>query len=418
MQVVFVSFVGAISIAEKLMELAMMRFEALRNFRCVPLRSIAMFINVVALLLLLAGCLSIPSAAELRAERAEKASGEIVIGVVESEGLALQAMEMAVEELNAAGGVLGRPLHMERQDDHFSIAQGKHIAQVFAQNFDMVAVIGHNTSAVSVPAAAIYEFAGLLMLSPSATTPRLTDQGYHLIFRNIPSDTIVGSTVTEHLAEVGYQRIVILASKDDYGRGLSNAIEAHAPDVGITVVDRAAYRIGESDFGDLIADWRKLDFDAIFIAGNAAEAAYFIAQAHQAGVTQQILGSDGIISSDLWRIAGDAANGIHVISYFHPQDQRPEVQQFVSAFEQKYGEPPDVWAAQGYDAIKVLAYAIEQAGTTIPERVAEALRSLSDWPGVTGPHTFDIQGDVTSKPIIFTEARDGQFLYLESFGKK
>lgn len=377
--------------------------------------------NIVAIsiaMLLLSACVTDPSDAARRAALAEKSTGEIVIGVVENEESALQAIEMAVAEINSAGGVLGRPLRVELSDDQSSIARGKNIAQTFAHDPNLVAVIGHNTSSVSVPASAIYEFGGLLMLSSSATAPRLTEQGFHLIFRNIPSDTIVGERVTEHMAEEGYRRVVILAARDDYGRGLGNAVEATARGLGITVVDRASYRIGETDFVERIADWQKLDFDLIFIAGNAADAGYFIAQARRAGMAQQILGSDGIISSDLWRIAGDLANGIHVISYFHPEEERPQVQQFVQDFEQSYGVRPDVWAAQAYDAVKLLAYAIETAGSTAPEKVAAVLQNTTDWPGVTGPHTFNADGDVISKPIILTVAQDGRFNYLESFEKK
>ncbi|MFZ6029310.1 MAG: ABC transporter substrate-binding protein [Chloroflexota bacterium] len=149
----------------------------------------------------------------------------------------------------------------------------------------------------------------------------------------------------------------------------------------------------------------KLEYaNAVYRMGIARYRQGTMAAARHAGVSQQTLGSDGIISSDLWRVAGNLANGIHVVSYFHPEDDRPQIQQFVQAFEECYGTRPDVWAAQVCNAIELLAYAIETAGTLNSQKVAALLRGAMDWPGVTGPHTFDAKGDVTSKPVILTVA--------------
>src|SRR5690606_24523605 len=114
-------------------------------------------------------------------------------------------INMAVEEINAAGGVLGRPLLTIKQDDRSDVTQGRLIAQQFADNLDLVAVIGHSDSFVSLPASATYQFAGLLMLSPGSTNPALTMQGFDLVFRNVPTDDDIGRQLATYALTAGYR---------------------------------------------------------------------------------------------------------------------------------------------------------------------------------------------------------------------
>lgn len=153
--------------------------------------------------------------------------------------------------------------------------------------------------------------------------------------------------------------------------------------------------------------------DAICIAGETPKAAIIISQARELGIKVPFLGGDGLASSELWKIGGPAAEGTYVISYFHPSDQRPEVVRFKADFQKRYGRDPDVWAAQSYDALKVLAHAIAQAGSTDPAKIADALHQVKDWPGVTGPHTFDEKGDVVGKKAVITVVKNAAFELFE-----
>ncbi len=368
------------------------------------------------LVLALTSCITNPTVADERARRAEANKGDILIAIVEEEGLAWQAAQMAVDEINTAGGIAGRMLKVIHEDDGGSETQGRIIAQRLAANPDVVAVVGHNTSTASLPASAIYEFAGLLMISSAATTPRLTQQGFDLVFRNIPSDVKVGELITDYLAQQNTHNIVILSEKSAYGRGLGSAIETRAAQIGLNIVDRVSYQVSDSNFSEVIRDWKMLTFDAIVIAGSVPEAAYFIYQARQANLSQPILGGDGLITDELWG-SGKAVNGTIIVSYFHPDDMQPEAVKFVEAFQKRFGSQPDVWAAQEYDAVKVLAYAMQQAGSSVPEKVAAALHQVNHWPGVTGPHSFDERGDVVGKPIVLIMASDKQFSFIHRFSE-
>lgn len=154
------------------------------------------------------------------------------------------------------------------------------------------------------------------------------------------------------------------------------------------------------------------NFYAIFITGSTPPAAEFIRQARAAGINVPIYGGDGLDSGELTTIGGEAAEGTVFASPFDPDNGRPEVQKFATAFKSKCGGPPDAWAAQAYDAVKLLAHAMNQAGSTVPGDVARVLHQTRGWPGVTGTHTFDENGAVIDKPIVLKVVRNGQFEFL------
>jgi len=369
------------------------------------------------ILLFVSACGSERTVASERAYRAARSEGDILIGVAaDPDGWMWKGIWMAVEEINGAGGILSRQVQVIQKYDESSPTQAKLVAQQFASNPDMVAVIGHWGSDMAISASATYEFAGLLMICPAATSPKLTEQGFRLVFRTSPSNKQVGPQLASFAASQGYQRMMIVSAKDAYGRGLGNVFEMQAGKEGITIVDRVSYPDGANDFAPLLTHWNELDFEAVFVAGTNPETAYFVDQARAQGIAQPILGGEGLATEALWEIAGEAAEGVMTATYFHPDDPRPEVRRFKADFQERYSVPPDVWAAQGYDAVYLLAHAMETAGTTVPEEVAGALRSIQNWPGVTGSHTFQESGDVVDKPIVLDIVRDGAFEYYASLG--
>jgi branched-chain amino acid transport system substrate-binding protein len=367
------------------------------------------------ILLFVSACEGGRTVAEERAYRAARSEGDILVGVAaDPDGWMWKGILMAVEEINGAGGILGRQVQIVQRYDESSATQAKLVAQQFASDLDMVAVVGHWGSDMAISASATYEFAGLLMICPAATSPKLTQQGFRLVFRTSPSNKQVGPQLASFAASQGYERMMIVSAKDAYGRGLGNVFEMHAGKEGIAIVDRVSYSDGESDFAPFLTHWGELDFDAVFVAGTNPEVAYFVERVRRLGVTQPILGGEGPTTDDLWEIAGEAAEGTITAAYFHPDDPRPEVRRFKADFQERYGVPPDVWAAQGYDAVYLLAHAMETAGSTVPEEVADALRSIEGWPGVTGSHTFQASGDVVDKPIVLNIVRNGAFEYYAS----
>jgi len=373
---------------------------------------------MLAICILMVGlwsCQSDEVTPERRAEVAERNTGDIVIGVAwpysAKPDLFKEGIELAKEEINAGGGVLGRQIKLVHRDDKANVAVGKQVAQEFAETLEMTAVIGHYNSYISLPAAITYGYYGLLMITPGSTTAKLTRGGYSNVFRTIPSDNEIGDQLAELAAQQGFKRVVIFYQKGQYGIGLANAFELRAEELGIFVPDRFDYDSSMRDYDWILDKLELLDFDAIFLAGYSKEAGQIIAQAREKGIQAPFLGGDGLDSPDLVEGQPEAVAGTMVLSVFHPDNPQPAVQKFDKVFQDKYGHLPDAWAAQGYDTLKILAHAIESAGSSSPQKVADSLKKMRNWQGVTGNHSFDGYGNVTDKSLVRKIVRNGQLEY-------
>jgi branched-chain amino acid transport system substrate-binding protein len=379
-----------------------------------------MMLNIMLIVILISGCSGPVEVSQQRSKLA-KNNGDIVIGVAwpfASRGdLFEEGINLAAEEINANGGVLGSPLRLVKEDDKSSITHGLSVAQSFANNLDMVAVIGHRDSAIAIPAAAIYDNAGLLMLTPASTAPKLTNLGYKYVFRSIPNDEQIGQQMSQYAISKRYRNIAIFYKDDAYGKGLANAFEDHAAGSGINIIDRVS---SYSDLNDLkrIADkWTILGVEAVFVADVMPEGAEFITKLRQVGMDVPIIGGDGLDSENLDKIGGNAVEGTVVASVFNPNDKSEQTAKFVKVFTEKYKVSPNTWAAQGFDAVHLLADAIKAAGSRVPADTAIALKEMKEWAGVTGNHSFDSNGDVKNKPIVKKIYRDGHFDYLDEGGR-
>lgn len=361
------------------------------------------------------------SPADARAARAAHAKGDILIGVAwpwatRKEIHFGDGLQLAVDQINAGGGIGGRRLSLVRVDDHESVDHGRMVAQQLADNLDVVAVIGDLESYVAVPASAIYSLSGMVMIAPTATDPALTSGGYPRIFRETLTEPEIGRQLADFAKMRGYHRVAICYIRDNYGRGLANAFEERAMEVGLTVIARQSYDasgdVTMESFEPALADWKRQDPDVIFLAGEVPSAGLFIAEARKDGITAPIIGGDALSSPALMQEAGAAAEGTVVGSLFHPDEPRPEVRRFSVAFQERYGARPDAGAALGYDAVQMLAQAMRAAKSTVPDSISKALHHLRDWPGVTGAVSFDSVGNLIGRTVVMLVVHDGQFDYL------
>ncbi|WP_366923921.1 ABC transporter substrate-binding protein [Metallumcola ferriviriculae] len=359
----------------------------------------------IVIFLLLTGCTQIEE------------NNEIVIGVAwpfaTNNNLFNEGIDLAVQEINSSGGIKGRELRLLKEDDGSELEKGMAIARSFTENMTIQAVIGHYNSFISIPVSAIYNNAGLVMLSPGSTAPALTKNGYKHIFRNIPSDDEIARQLAVYLADQGYRRMAIYYSDDDYGSGLANSFEDHARTQGITIVDRFNYYSSTEDLRRLNSRWQAFGLDGIFIAKIMPEGGQFIFDAGQAGINVPFIAGDGLDSPLLSEIGGKAAEGTIIGSEFNPDIDRLEVKRFVTDFLNEYNEMPNSYAALGYDAVKMLAAAIAKSDLNNRSTVAKELMNLSRWSGAVGIHEFDETGDDIGKLVVLKKLKDGKFEYLE-----
>lgn len=325
-------------------------------------------------------------------------------------------LQLAADEINAAGGVLGRPVTVLREDDHESVDHGRLVAQRLAQNRDVVAVIGHMQSYVSLPAAAIYDLSGLVHVAPVATDPRLTQQGYRRLFRITVTDRETGVQMADYAAARRYGRVGIYYIRNAYGRGLANAFEERAIERGISIVDRQSYDpnapVGERQVADILTSWRDFLLDAIFAAAEPRQAAAMIRAARAMGIAVPVLGGDALAVGQFLELGGTAVDGTVLAAMFHPDDPRPAAQRFGAAFRQRHGTAPDASAALAYDALHLLARGMRAAASTDPDRLAAALHAAETWEGATGSMRFTETGDLVDRSVGAVRVRSGEFVWL------
>lgn len=369
------------------------------------------------------GSCGVPNDVLAERERRARAPGEFVTIAaawpwsIRSEGLYSEGLQLAVDEINDRGGILGRQILIRREDDRESVNEGRLVAQRLGEDPDVVAVIGHLNSHVSIPASAIYERYGLLMITPGSTSPELTRRGHNLIFRSVNGDDDIARNMAEFARNAGYGRLAIGYVRNAYGLGLANAFEEYAHHHGLEVVDRQSYDPASSSspsaYQRMVGLWDDLEFDALFLAGMAPQAGYLVRQIRNAGLTMPILGGDALDTPELIESAGTAAHGMVVASVFHPDDPHPEVQRFVQTFRSSYGRSPDSWAARGYEAMRLLAEAMESAGSTVPSDVASRLHSSNPSFSLSGPVSFNRYGDVVGRRLVTVVVRDEEFAYFD-----
>ncbi len=366
-------------------------------------RALAVLIYCVILSLFLAAC-----------SRSESPD-EIVIGAAwpfaaDDTGQFEKGIDLALSEINDAGGIRGREITLLKADDGSEIVGGLAVAKQLSENSAVLAVIGHRSSFVSIPASAVYEQAGVVMLSPASTASKLTQNGYAFTFRNLPSDAAIARSLVEHASESGLRKMVIFYSDDTYGIGLAESLEDQAKQKEIAIVDRFSFYSGESELERLLDRWQAFDFDGVFIASSMAEGISFIIDARRIGIDCPFLSGNALDSSALAHEGGKFAEGTIVCSVFDPASSQTKVREFVEAFQKAYGEAPDAKAALAYDAVWMLADAAMRAEDPSRASIAEELRGLGEWTGVCGTHAFSDTGDDLGDLVVIKELRGGDFV--------
>ena len=340
---------------------------------------------------------------------------EIVIGAawpfgVDSTGQFEKGIDLAVLELNAAEGIGGREIRLLKKDDGSEVVKGLAAARELVENRDVLAVIGHQNSYISIPASAVYEQGGVTMLSPASTAPELTQNGYRFVFRNIPSDDEIAKRLVEYAAGQGLRRMVIYYSGDSYGTGLAESLEDQAAAQGMEIVDRTSFYAGEQELRRLFERWQAFQFDGVFLASSVAEGVQFILDAKAVGISCPFLAGNTFDSAQLTAVGGMAVEGMIVGSVFDPGSDKEKVRRFVAAFQDAYGEIPGSRAALGYDAVNMLAAAVERSGGQSREEVAAALRTLGVWTGVCGVHELSDTGDDQGDLVMIKQVRNGSLV--------
>jgi len=342
-------------------------------------------------------------------EFASLTGSEATFGQSSHKGTAL-----AINDINAAGGVLGKKIQLLTEDDQSQAGQPATVVRKLIASDGVAAVLGEVASSKSLEAAPICQQYQIPMISPASTNPKVTETGDY-IFRVCFIDPFQG-TVMANFARKTLRlntAAVLTDVKSDYSLGLAKFFKQRFIADGGKIVVEQNYSAGDKDFNAQLTAIKAANPDGIFVPGYYTEVGLIVLQARQQGITVPLFGGDGWESSSLVPIGGQALEGCFFSTHYSPQDTSPAVQNFVKKFRAEYNEMPDAMAALGYDSAMILADAIKRAGSTDGAKVRNALAATKDFAGVTGEITIDADRNA-SKPAVILTITNGQFQYVET----
>ncbi len=277
----------------------------------------------------------------------------------------------------------------------------------FISEDHVVAVLGEVASSKSLEAAPICQENHIPMISPASTNAKVTQVGDY-IFRVCFIDPFQGKVMAKFALSKGWTKVAILRDvKQDYSVGLADAFEKSFTAGGGTIVAKEDYSTGDKDFRAQLTAIQAANPQAIFVPGYYAEVALIARQARELGIKGPLLGGDGWVGESLLKVAGNALDGSFFSNHYSQDDPSPIIQNFVKAYQAKYGEKPDAMAALGYDSAKLLADAISRAGTADEPKLRNALAETHDFKGVTGDITLDADRNATKAAVILTIGNGG-----------
>ncbi len=302
----------------------------------------------------------------------------------------VRGIQMALEDVNAAGGVNGRKVNLVIDDDGGQPAQGASLAAKECSDSNILAVIGHWNSSVSLASVPIYDRCKLASINDDTTVKLSGISPYS--FRVFATGEVEGKLLAQFAWDKGYRKTAIIYDTNDYGITLSNAFSKAFKDLGGIIALSDSYVEGNKNFAPDAQKVKSSKADSTFIAGYYVETALVAKAIRAAGISHQLFAGDGVDAPQLTQLGGSAVEGIVFADDYASQLQSKENQAFVAKWRAKYKVDPDTFAALAYDATNLLIAAMK-SGATDRVSIQKALKNTAAFVGVTGPITFDNQND-------------------------
>ncbi len=320
---------------------------------------------------------------------------------------------MAIEELNAAGTMIdGKKVTFElmAEDDAADPKQGTAVAQKLV-DAKVAGVIGHLNSGTTIPASKIYSDAGIPQISPSATNPKYTRQGFKTAFRVVADDVQLGSTLGKYgVGTLKGKAIAVIDDRTAYGQGVAEEFTKAVEGAGGKVVAKEFTTDKATDFSSILTTIKSKKPDVLFFGGMDAVAGPMLKQMKSLGITVKFMGGDGICSTELAKLAGDGmadeqvycaeAGGVE-------GEAKAGMDKFKADFKTKFNADVQVYAPYVYDAVKVMAAAMVKANSADPAKYLPEL-AKTDYKGVTGPIAFDEKGDIKNGALTLMTYKGGK----------
>jgi len=336
---------------------------------------------------------------------------------------------LAVEEINAKGLTIGGQkvtLQLDPQDDAADPRTATQVAQKLVDD-KVVAVVGHLNSGTSIPASKIYSDAGgtsipaskiysdagIVQISPSATNPAYTQQGFKTTYRVVATDAQQGPALANYAAKgLKVKSVAIVDDSTAYGQGLANEFEKTAKSLGLKVMSHDATNDKAVDFRAILTKIKGENPDAIMYGGMDATGGPFAKQAKQLGLRAKVLAGDGVCTDKLADLAGDATDNIVCSEAGMALEKMAGGPAFLAKYQKRFGQPIQIYAPFTYDAVYIVVDAMKRASSTDPAKILAAMPS-TDYKGVIGETTFDAKGDLQHGVISLYNYKSGKKTLLD-----
>lgn len=325
---------------------------------------------------------------------------------------------LAIEDLNAEGVEIGGKkvkFELVSEDDQGDPKIGTQVAQRLV-DAQVVGVVGHLNSGTTIPASKIYSDAGIPQISPSATNPDYTKQGYKTTFRVIANDVQQGKALGEFAVDhLKAKKVAIIDDRTAYGQGLADEFEKAVKAKGGEIAKREFTTNTATDFNAILTSIKSTQPDVIFYGGMDAQAAPLAKQMQRLGIKSKLMGGDGWQTPEFIKLAGDASEGQYSSSCGVPRDKMPGFAAFNDKFKAKFNTDVQIYAPYEYDAVKVLVDSMKRAGSTDPKVYLPQV-GKTQMTGVTGAIAFDEKGDIKNGAVTVYQVKGGKWEVVSTVG--
>jgi branched-chain amino acid transport system substrate-binding protein len=326
-----------------------------------------------------------------------------------------KGIKLAIEEINAKGGVKGKQLDLKTYDDQGKPEEAAVAATRLVTQDKVTVLLGEVASSRSLAMAPIADANKVPHITPSSTNPKVTKDGDKTrpyVFRVCFIDPFQGTVMAKFAMEKGVKKVAILRDVGNaYSVGLADYFLSKFKDLGGTIVNDQSYKAGDQDFKAQLTAIKAKAPEAIYVPGYYTDVALIARQARELGMKVPLMGGDGWDSAKLFEIGGQAIEGSYFSNHYSPDDPSPRIQGFIAKYKERFGAVPDSMAATGYDAAMVAADAINRAKDVTGEAIAEAIAATKGYPGVTGVITLDADHNAV-KPAVVLEVKGGKAVYV------
>lgn len=314
-------------------------------------------------------------------------------------------VEQAVEDINAAGGIMGQKIVLSVGDDVSDPKQGVSAANKFASD-GVKMVVGHFNSGVSIPASEVYQESGIVQITPASTNPRFTERGMWNTFRTCGRDDQQGGVAGAYLADkFKGKKVAVVHDKTPYGKGLADETQKAMNAKGLKDVMYEGVNTGEKDYSALVSKLKSANVDVVYFGGLHTEAGLIIRQMRDQGLQAPLMSGDGIVSAEFVQIAGPGAEG--TLMTFAPDPRKnPNARAAVAKFKAKNYDP-EAYTLYSYASVEILKQAAEEAKSTDGKKIADVMKSGRVFKTVIGDISYDKKGDITRPDYVMYVWRKG-----------